>query len=71
MSDTHTGSSASERASRAQLVDRFNNLVSLPHPAVRSMLLRFVEGDLTKKEECDFRELYERAIVEIQNATRP
>ena len=71
MSDTVIAPTASEGANRAQLVDLFNELVGVPHPAVRTMQLRFIKGDLTKKEECEFRELYERAVDEIQNATRP
>ena len=70
MPDTVTAPTASERANRAQLVDLFNELVGVPHPAVRSMQLRFIRGDLTEKEECEFRELYERSVDEIQNASR-
>ncbi len=70
MPDTDTAPTASERSDRAQLVDLFNELVGVPHPAVRSMQLRFIKGGLTKREDCEFRELYERAVDDIQNATR-
>ena len=69
MPDTSIASTESERANRAQLVNRFNELVGAPHPAVRSMQLRFIGGELMKQEEREFRELYERAVYEIQNAT--
>jgi len=71
MPDTVATPTESERANRTQLVDLFNELVGVPHPAVRSMQLRFIKGDLTTREECEFRELYNRAVNEIQNATRP
>jgi hypothetical protein len=58
----------SEIANRTQLVSRFNELVGPPHPAVRSMQLRFISSNLTKQEEYAFRELYERAIYEIETA---
>ena len=59
----------SDIANRTQLVNRFNELVGPPHLAVRSMQLQFITGSLTKQEEYEFRELYERAVDEIQNAT--
>jgi len=70
MPDTDTAPSASERADRAQVVDLFNELVGVPHPAVCSMQLRFITAGLTKREVCELRELYERAVDDIQNATR-
>lgn len=71
MPDTVSAPTKSERANRTRLVERFNELVGAPHPAVRSMQLRFINGELTEREEWEFRELYERAVDEIEVAMRP
>lgn len=69
--DTNTAPTASECADRVLLVDLFNELVGVPHPVVRSMQLRFINGELTEQEDWEFQELYKRAVDEIAGATRP
>ena len=71
MPDIVSAPTESERANRTRLVEHFNELVGAPHPAVRSMQLRFINGGLTEQEKWEFRELYERAVDEIEVATRP
>jgi hypothetical protein len=71
MPDIFSAPTESERVNRTRLVDRFNELVGAPHPAVRSMQLRFINGELTEQEKWEFRELYQRAVDEIEVATRP
>lgn len=71
MPDTVSAPTKSERANRARLVERFNELVGAPHPAVCSMQLQFISGELTEHDEWEFRGLYERAVDEMEVAMRP